>query len=98
MHTEESENLDNNVSKAEGEKQRNYAIIATILGILSITLGICIAIFGYFTAIPGLVLSHKAKNMPGEYQSLANIASILCWVGLAITIINSIGGVIYNLS
>jgi hypothetical protein len=29
---------------------------------------------------------------------LANIASILCWVGLAITIINSIGGVIYNLS
>jgi ribosomal protein L40E len=84
--------------KEAGERQRNYAIIAVVLGCLSITLGWCIALMGHGTAIPGLILAHKARKMKGSYNSLANIAYILCWIGWIIAIINSVLGIVINVS
>ena len=94
----ESQELVPNIDSKEAEKQRNYAIIAVVLGCLSLALGWCIALVGHVTAIPGLILAHKARNLSGSYKSLADIANILCWIGFVIAIINSVLGIIVALN
>lgn len=64
-----------------------------VLGILSIPCGIIIAISGWILGIIGIVLNNKNKN---EFKT--NVGLILSIIGLAVSVINSILGVIIMLS
>jgi len=80
--------FDNNLME---QNDKSPAVAPLVFGILSFT-GILIALFGYIFGIIGLVLSIKDKKEPNSKYGKAGM--ILSIIGLVITVINSIVGVI----
>lgn len=73
----------------EDNNEKKVYVPGLVLGILSIPCGLLIAISGWILGIVGIVLNQKNKE---EFNTKAGF--IISIVGLALSVINSIAGVV----
>lgn len=76
----------------EKKNEKKIYVPGLVLGILSIPCGLIIAISGWILGIVGIVLNQKNKE---EFNTKAGF--IISIVGLALSVINSIAGVVFQI-
>lgn len=76
----------------ENNNEKKVYVPGLVLGILSIPCGLLIAISGWILGIVGIVLNQKNKE---EFNTKAGF--IISIVGLAVSVINSIAGVVIQI-
>ena len=76
----------------EEKNEKKIYVPGLVLGILSIPCGLIIAISGWILGIVGIVLNQKNKE---EFNTKAGF--IISIVGLAVSVINSIAGVVIQI-
>ena len=77
----------------EEKKQKQTYTAGLVLGILSIPCGLLLAISGWVLGIVGIVLNTKNRK---EFRVTAGLT--LSIIGLAVSVLNSIIGVLINLN
>lgn len=76
----------------EEKNEKKIYVPGLVLGILSIPCGLIIAISGWILGIVGIVLNQKNKE---EFNTKAGF--IISIVGLSLSVINSIAGVVLQM-
>ena len=85
----------NDYSNMPQEEKKGMSIASLVLGCVGV-IAWCIPLFGYPVTIAGLVLGIIGRKKGGK--TLATVGIVLSAIFLVVTLINSILGVVLNLS